>query len=50
MFKTNEDGTINYYVDGELHAIIAAEHLAAFKANIGIVEPPVFKPFSIPTN
>ena len=50
MFKTNDDGTTNYYVDGELRAIIAAEHLAEFKTNIGIVEPPAFRPFTIPTN
>ena len=50
MFKLNEDGTTNYYVDGELRAIISAELLAEFKTSIGIVEKPAFTPFTIPTN
>ena len=50
MFKLNDDGTSNYYLDGELRAIIAAEHLAEFKTSIGIVEKPAFSPFTIPTN
>lgn len=50
MFKLNAEGQTEYYLDGELRAIIAAEQLAEFKASIGIVEKPAFTPFTIPTN
>ncbi len=50
MFKTNDDGSTNYYQDGELSAIIAAEHLSDFKASLGIVKSKPFEPFIIPTN
>ena len=40
MFRLLANGHTEYYMDGDLRAIIAAENLAAFKASIGIVEPP----------
>ena len=48
MFRVLVSGLVEFFQDGELKAVIAAENLNAFKISIGLDPEPVAEPVPEP--